>query len=53
VKKLLLNFEHTEFGTLGSKLSIPKPECHPILEDPSPVFHHYTEAPPNFRLYIR
>jgi hypothetical protein len=50
VKKLLPNFEHTESRTLGSKLSFPKPECHPILEDPSPIFHHLVETPPNSRL---
>uniref|UniRef100_A0A2N9GXT2 Reverse transcriptase domain-containing protein n=1 Tax=Fagus sylvatica TaxID=28930 RepID=A0A2N9GXT2_FAGSY len=41
VKKLLPNSEHSESETLRSKLSIPKPECRPIPEDPSPVF-----APP-------
>ena len=47
VKKLLPDSKHTESRTLGSKLSFPKPECRPILEDPSPVFHHLAETPPN------
>uniref|UniRef100_A0A2N9GR55 Uncharacterized protein n=1 Tax=Fagus sylvatica TaxID=28930 RepID=A0A2N9GR55_FAGSY len=44
VKKLLLDSEHTESGTLGFKSSVPKPACCPIFRrfkfDP----HHHTKA---------
>jgi hypothetical protein len=50
VKKLLLDFEHTESGMLGFNSSVPKPACWPIFQrfkfDP----HHHMKALPDSRL---